>query len=334
MRIPTFSDVEAAASRLRPHIARTPLLRSPALDARLGARLLIKAECLQLTGSFKLRGAFNRLLMMTDSERKAGVVAWSAGNHGQALAFAGKILGIAVTIAMPADAPRAKIAGTEQWGATVVLYDRRTESREDIGREIARKNGALIVPPFDDPDVIAGQGTAFLEALQDAGIAGEVPTMLLCCAGGGGLIAGCALVAEGLRTDMRLHPVEPVGYDDTGRSVAEGRLVSNSPAAPSICDALMTVTPGEIPFAINKRRLGRGYAVNDDEIRAAMRVALQELKIVVEPGGAAALAAALARPELVRGHTVIVMVTGGNLDLPSLASIITAGATDTVEAAR
>jgi threonine dehydratase len=334
MRIPTFADVEAAASRLRPHIAHTPLLRSPVLDARLGARLLIKAECLQLTGSFKVRGAFNRLLTMSESERNAGVVAWSAGNHGQALAFAGRRLGVAVTIVMPSDAPRAKIWGTKRWGAKVVLYDRRTESREDIGQDLARKSGSLLVPPFDDPDVIAGQGTAFLEALQDAEIAGDAPTMLLCSTGGGGLIAGCALAAEGSGTGMRLHSVEPVGYNDTARSLAAGRLVSNSPTAPSICDALMTITPGEIPFEINKRRLGPGYAVSDNEVREAMRVALQDLKIVVEPGGAAALAAALSRPELVRGQTVIIMVTGGNLDLPTLASIVAAPTSDSFEVNR
>ncbi|MDF0732900.1 threonine/serine dehydratase [Pseudomonas entomophila] len=334
MRVPTFADVEAAASRLRPHITHTPLLRSPVLDAQLGAKLLIKAESLQLTGSFKVRGAFNRLLMMSENERKLGVVAWSAGNHGQALAFAGQRLGVAVTIVMPSDAPRAKISGTQRWGAKVVLYNRLTESREQIGHEIASKTGAIIVPPFDDPDVIAGQGTAFLEALQDAEKAGEKPTMLLCGAGGGGLIAGSALAAVGSGLDIRLHPVEPIGYDDTGRSLAEGRLVSNAPTAPSICDALLTVTPGEIPFAINKRYLGAGYTVSDDEVREAMRVALQELKIVAEPGGAACLAAALSRPELVRGHTVVVIVSGGNLDLSSLASIVAAPTSDAREVTR
>ncbi|MBN3004159.1 threonine/serine dehydratase [Chromobacterium alkanivorans] len=321
MRIPTFADVEAAASRLSPYIARTPLLRNPVLDRRLGARLLIKAECLQLTGSFKVRGAFNRLLMMSESERKAGVVAWSAGNHGQALAYAGQCLGVAVTIVMPSDAPRAKISGTERWGAKVVLYDRLTESREQIGQDLALQNGLVIVPPFDDPDVIAGQGTAFLEAIRDAKVAGETPTMLLCGTGGGGLIAGCALSAEGSGLDIRMHAVEPVGYDDMGRSLAAGRLVPNNPAAASICDALMTIKPGEIPFEINKRLLGPGYTVSDDEIREAMRVALQDLKLVVEPGGAAALALALSRPELVRGQTAVIMVTGGNLDLSTLASI-------------
>lgn len=334
MRLPTFADVEAAASRLRPHIAHTPLLRSPVLDGQLGARLLIKAECLQLTGSFKVRGAFNRLLLMPESERKPGVVAWSAGNHGQALAFAGDKLQIDVTIVMPSDAPRAKIAGTERWGAKVVLYDRLTESREQIGQDIARKTGAIIVPPFDDPDIIAGQGTACIEALQDAEIAGETPTMLLCGAGGGGLLAGCALTATGWGMDIRMHPVEPVGYNDTGRSLAEGRLVANDPAPPSVCDALMTRMPGEIPFAINRRFLGPGYTVTDDEVRGAMRVALQELKIVVEPGGVVALAAALSRPELVQGHTVVIMVTGGNLDLSTLASIAAAPASDEVEVTR
>jgi len=321
MRLPTFQDIEAAAERLRPYIHRTPLLRSPVLDGIVGARLLIKAECLQLTGSFKVRGAYNRLLQLSAQERAAGVVAWSAGNHGQALAYAGKELGIGVTIVMPSDAPLAKIHGTKRWGAQVVLYDRKTESREDIGRGIAKQSGAIVVPPFDDPDVIAGQGTVGMEAVIDARNAGESPSALLCCTGGGGLIAGCALAAEGLGAPMRIHSVEPVGYDDTARSLAEGRLVSNHPSSPSICDALMTITPGEIPFSINKGRLAPGISVSDDEVRTAMRVALEELKIVIEPGGAAALAAALHRPEIVRDRTVIVIVSGGNLDLATLASI-------------
>lgn len=318
MRLPTFHDVQLAAERIRPHLPRTPLLNSPALDAVAGGRLLIKAECLQPTGSFKVRGAFNRLLQLSAQERACGVVAWSAGNHGQALAFAGQKLGIAVTIVMPADAPRSKIQGTQRWGGKVVLYDRATESREEIGRRIAADTGAIVVPPFDDFDVIAGQGTAGLEALEDAG--GPVAT-LLCPTGGGGLVAGCALAIEGLKASTNAYAVEPVGYDDTTRSMKAGKLISNSPAAPSICDALMTVTPGDLPFAVNSVRLAGGITVTDDQVRKAMRAALQELKIVLEPGGAAALAAALCRPELVGGATTIVIASGGNLDLSTLAGI-------------
>lgn len=325
MKIPGFDDVTAAASRLKPYVVHTPLLRSPILDARVGARLLIKAECLQLTGSFKVRGAYNRLLTMSANEREAGVVAWSAGNHGQALAFAGKHLGVKVTIVMPADAPRTKIWGTEHWGAKVVLYDRRTESREDIGWHIAQKEGRVVVPPFDDADVVAGQGTACLEALRDAATMGASPSALLCGTGGGGLIAGCALAAEGMGIPLRLHSVEPVGYDDTARSLVKGELVSNDGSFPSICDALMTTRPGAIPFAINRGRLDKGLTVSDAEVRDAMRVALQELKIVVEPGGAAPLAAALFRPEIVQDRTVIILLSGGNVDLPVLASIAAHG---------
>lgn len=264
------------------------------------------------------------MLQMTPQDRQRGVVAWSAGNHGQALAFAGKQLGVEVTIVMPADAPAAKLEGTRRWGATVVLYDRATESREDIGHAIAARSGAIVVPPYDDADVIAGQGTAALEAIEDVAALGLAPDRLFCCTGGGGLIAGCALAAEWSGSKTRMHSVEPVGYDDTARSLAAGERVSNDPHAASICDALMTQTPGRITFAINRPRLGEGQAVSDDEVRAAMRFALSELKLVVEPGGAAALAAALFRPELTREATVVVLLTGGNVDLPMLAAIASA----------
>ncbi|MEO7681959.1 MAG: threonine/serine dehydratase, partial [Sphingomonas sp.] len=322
VKMPSFDDILAAAERIRPYILHTPLLRSPVLDARLGGRLLVKAECLQPTGSFKVRGAYNRLLLMSADERAAGVIAWSAGNHGQALALAGRSLGVTVTIVMPSDAPRAKIEGTRRWGAEIILYDRLTESREEIGHGVAQRRGLVIVPPYDDPDVIAGQGTAGLEALMDAASLGERPTRMLCCTGGGGLIAGCALAAERLAPWLAVHPIEPVGYDDTARSICAGARTVNDVAAPSICDALMTATPGEIAFAINQPRLAEGVAVSDEEVRAAMLFALRELKILVEPGGAAALAAALFRPQLVRDTTTIVMVTGGNLDLSTLPSLL------------
>ena len=321
MNLPSHEDVTAAALRLAPYIVHTPLLRSPYLDQLVGGQLLIKAECLQLTGSFKIRGAFNRILCMTADEKQAGVVAWSVGNHGQALAFAGRQLGVRVTIVMPSDAAAVKIAGTKRWGAEIVFYDRLTESREEIGHEIARRTGAHIVPPYNDAHVIAGQGTAGLEAIKDALNIGIRPDRLLACTGGGGLIAGCALAAEAMGSGVMLHSVEPQGYDDTARSVAANDLVVNDPSQPSICDALMTVTPGEIPFAINRHRLAPGIAVTDNEVREAVRVALRELKIVVEPGGAAALAAALSRPDLSRGASTIVIVTGGNLDLSTLAAI-------------
>jgi len=321
MRIPSFEDVLAASERLLPHVSRTPLLNSPALDDRAGGSLLFKADSLQVTGSFKLRGAFNRLLGMSTKERCAGVVAWSAGNHGQALAYAGRKLGIATTIVMPSSAPQVKIEGTRRWGATIVLYDRETESREEIGRDIARRTGAIIVPPFDDPDIIAGQGTAALEALQDARSLGLEPDRLLCPTGGGGLIAGCALALEGLGSKAAIHSVEPEGYDDTRRSISSGSIEANEPRTASICDALMTVSPGEIPFAVNRHRLSPGLVVGDQAVMAAVGSAFLELKLVLEPGGAAGLAAAFAHPDLVRDSTTIVMLTGGNVDLPVFPSI-------------
>lgn len=322
MNLPAAAHVIEAAERVRPHVIRTPLLGSPALDARVGGRLLVKAECLQHTGSFKIRGACNRMLLMSPSERRAGVVAWSAGNHGQAVAFVGQSLGVPVTVVMPADAPQAKIEGTRRWGARLVLYDRHTEVREEIGRDIATRTGAVIVPPYDDADIIAGQGVAGLEAIEDARSAGAPPDRLLCPTGGGGLIAGCALAADALGQGLDLHPVEPHCYDDTGRSIAAGFRVSNDGSAASICDALMTVTPGALPFAVNHGRLAPGLAVTDAQVEEAVRTALRDLKIVLEPGGAAGLAAALFRPDITQGVTTIVMATGGNLDLSRLASII------------
>ena len=330
MRLPTASDVHEALERIRPHVVRTPLLSSEVLDARAGARLLIKPECLQTTGSFKLRGAFNRLLQMSELERRSGVVAWSAGNHGQALAYSGRKLGLSVTVVMPSDAPMTKIKGTSRWGANVVLYDRKTESREEIGRAIAQRTGAVIVPPFDDPDVIAGQGTACVEAIEDAYALGFCPDLVLCPTGGGGFIAGCALAAERFQSrghTLQVCPVEPIGYDDTGRSLATGAPVTNDPAVPSICDALMTIRPGELTLAVNRGRLAPGLAVDDEEVREAMRVSLQELKLVTEPGGAVALAAALFRPDVVRGRTVLVVLSGGNVDMATIAE--TAGANST-----
>jgi len=318
---PSPSDVRAAAERLAPYLRRTPLLRNPALDLAAGGQVLLKPECLQVTGSFKPRGAYNRLLQLSGSERARGVVAWSAGNHGQALAFAGRQLGVAVTVVMPADAPAAKLTGVRRHGATVVTYDRRTEDREAIGHAIAARTGAIIVPPYDDPQVIAGQGSAALEALSDALALGLRPTRLLCPTGGGGLIAGSALAAEALGLELDHHPVEPIGYDDTGRSLAAGRRLVNEATATSICDALMTRTPGELTFSINRSRLAAGVAVTDAEVREALRFALTELKLVLEPGGAAALAAALHRPDLTEGATTLVLLTGGNLDLGTLAAV-------------
>ena len=308
--------------RLRPHVRHTPALESDALNAQVGGRVLIKLECLQLTGSFKVRGAFNRLLLLSDDERKRGIVAWSAGNHAQALAYAGARLHVRATIVMPSDAPRAKIEGTQRYGAQVVFYDRQTEDREAIGRALAQKSGAIIVPPYEDADVIAGQGTAGLELLDDAATCNAALDRMLVCVGGGGLIAGCALAARARGCSTAFYSAEPQGYDDTLRSLKAGARVRNDATAPSTADALMTVTPGELTFSLNRELLAGGFTIGDDDIAAAMRFAFSQLRVVVEPGGAAALAAVMTRPETFSGLTTGIILTGGNVDAGRFSQIL------------
>lgn len=321
--LPAFADIEAAAARIAPHAAVTPLLRSPALDAIAGGTVLLKAEVLQHTGSFKLRGALNRLLQLTPDERARGVVAYSSGNHAQAVAYAATKLGMPSVIVMPKDAPALKIERTRAFGGEVVLYDRYTEDRVAIGGAIAEARGMVVVPPFEDRQVIAGQGTLALEALRQAQALGLVPNRLLVCCGGGGLTAGCALAAEGGSPGTVVHPVEPVGFDDYARSLAGGVRVGNPPGNRSLCDAIVTEMPGAMTFAINQPRVGAGLTVSDDEALAAIAFAVRELKLVVEPGGVVALAALLAGRVATRGEVTMVVVTGGNVDPAILARAIT-----------
>lgn len=321
-RVPTLDDIRAAAARIAPHAAVTPLLTSPALDARAGGRVLLKAEVLQHTGSFKLRGALNRLLQLTDDERSRGVVAYSSGNHAQAVAYSASLLGMRSVIIMPKDAPALKIERTRAFGGEVVLYDRYTEDRVAIGGAIAQERGLTIVPPFEDPHIVAGQGTLALEALRQAAEMGYTPDTLLVCCGGGGLTAGCALAAEGVSPTTVVHPCEPADFDDTTRSLALGHRVGNEPGKRSICDAIVTEIPGEFTFSINQPRVGAGLTVTDDEVLAAIAFAVRELKLVVEPGGAAALAALLAGRVATAGRTTLVVVTGGNIDPAMLARAI------------
>ncbi len=319
---PTIDDIRAAAERIAPHAVVTPLLRSPALDAAAGGRVLLKAEVLQHTGSFKLRGALNRLLQLTPEERIKGVVAYSSGNHAQAIAYSATLLGMPSVIVMPRDAPQLKIERTRAFGADVVLYDRYTEDRVAIGGAIAEERGATIVPPFEDPRIVAGQGTLALEALtQAAAIGVEVDALLVCC-GGGGLTAGCALAAEAVSPRTRVHPCEPAAFDDTARSLELGHRVANAPGVRSICDSIVTEIPGEFTFSINLPRVGHGLRVTDDEVLDAIAFAVRELKLVVEPGGAAALAALLSGKIETRDRTTMVVVTGGNIDPAILARAI------------
>ena len=319
---PTIADIRAAQTRIAPHAAITPLLRSPALDAVAGGTVLLKAEVLQHTGSFKLRGALNRLLQLSAEERERGVVAYSSGNHAQAVAYSATLLGMRSVIVMPKDAPALKIERTRAFGAEVVLYDRYTEDRVAIGGAIAAERGSTVVPPFEDTHIVAGQGTLGLEALEQAQALGFAPDAFLVCCGGGGLTAGCALAAEAVSPGTVVHPCEPAEFDDMARSLELGHRVANAPGKRSICDAIVTDIPGEFTFSINQPRVGKGLRVTDDEVLAAIAFAVRELKLVVEPGGAAALAALLHGKLDTRGRTTLVVATGGNIDPAILARAI------------
>ena len=319
---PTIEDVRAAAMRLAGQAVLTPLLEAPALNARLGGRLLIKAEPLQRTGSFKFRGAYNTLSQLDAEQRRRGVVTWSSGNHAQGVAAAAQLLGVPALIVMPSDAPAIKIANTRGYGAEVVLYDREREEREAIGTKIAEQRGVVIVAPYDDPNVIAGQGTCGLEiAAQAKAKDARLDAVLVCC-GGGGLTAGCATALTAEAPGTRIYAVEPEAFNDTGRSLAAGERLANAPGGKSFCDALLAPIPGELTFAINRRLVSGGLSVSDREVAAAMAVAFSELKLVVEPGGAVALAAVLSGKIPIKNRTVAVVASGGNVDRETFAAAL------------
>ena len=322
MIIPTCSDVQRAAQRLAGQAVRTPLMRSPALDEQTGRQLFFKPECLQRTGSFKFRGAFNRLSQLTREERSLGVIAWSSGNHAQGVACAAQQLGINARIVMPADAPAIKRRNTEAYGATVIPYDRYSEDREAIAYALAERDGGIIVPSFDDPFIIAGQGTVGLELFEDAAAQGIVLDALVVCCSGGGLVAGCALAAEVASPSTAIYCVEPVGFDDHRRSLQSGLREHIDNESRSICDALLAPMPGELTFAINKQRLAGGLTVSDEAVRHAMIAAFDQLKLVVEPGGAVGLAAMLENLLPESHHRVGVVLSGGNVDPQLFASIL------------
>ncbi len=312
---PTAADVALAAQRLAEFAAHTPLLHAPLLSAHTGGTVYLKAENLQIGGSFKFRGACNRLVQLDTSARARGVVAWSSGNHGQAVAIAGTKLGIPTTIVMPKDAPRLKIENTKRAGAEIVFYDRHTESREEIGRRLTAERGATLVPSYDDRDVIAGQGTTALEIVtQLAQRSGAPLDALLVPCGGGGLIAGCAIAAQNVSPHTKVYAVEPDGFDDTARSLVSGRREHNAADAATACDALMAPTPGTLTLPINQRLLAGGLSVTDAMVFRAIAYAWRELKLVIEPGGAVALAAILNNLFDCRGMTVVVVLSGGNVD--------------------
>ena len=316
---PRFDDVLAAAGRIKGHAVRTPLLEAPLLNAKLGGRLLVKPEMLQKTGSFKFRGAFNRISMIPEAQRKAGVVAYSSGNHAQGVACAAAMLGLPAVIVMPADAPAIKIANTRAYGAEVVTYDRFGENREEIGARIAAERGATIVRPYDDAGVIAGQGTIGLEIAEQAA---ELDAVLVCC-GGGGLVSGTALALSEKLPGVPVYAVEPAGFDDTARSLASGSRIANDMSNRSICDALLAEKPGEITFELNRKLLKAGLVVSDAEAQIGMAHAFRYLKLVAEPGGAVALAAAVTGKIDMTGKTVAVVCSGGNVDQATFLEALT-----------
>ncbi len=311
---PGVADIEDAARRLRGLAVRTPLLDCPALSARIGGRVLVKAEMLQRTGSFKFRGAYNRISRLDQAVCARGVVAYSSGNHAQAVAAVAAMLDIAATIVMPSDAPLLKIEATRGHGAEVVLYDRYRESREDIAERLVRETGATLIPPFEHPLIIAGQGTVGLEIADDLSERGMMPDAVLAPCGGGGLIAGIATAIRDRFPSAAIHAVEPEGFDDTARSLTAGKRQINAPEARSICDALLVPSPGPLTFSINRRLLAGGLPVPDTTTLRAMAFAFRHLKLVVEPGGAVALAALLETPDRWRGKTVVAVCSGGNVD--------------------
>ena len=321
MHVASFDGVRDAARQLSGVAVRTPLVESPALNERLGGRVLMKCENLQRAGAFKFRGAYNRISRLSPDELKRGVVAYSSGNHAQAVAAAAKMMGTSAIIVMPADSPRVKVEGVLSFGGEVRSYDRYSESREAIGEEIAATRGSVLVRPFDDPYVIEGQGTTGLEIVEQAEEIGAEIDQLLCGASGGGLIAGINLSMAALKPDVPVIGVEPAAYDDTRRSLEAGERMTHPPVEkPSICDALMTDRPGELTFPIN-RRLRDVVTVTDAEVAEAVRLAFRTLKLVVEPGGAVSLAALLAGKVDARDRTTALVLSGGNVD-PGLFSDI------------
>jgi threonine dehydratase len=316
--LPTFADIRDAAERIAPYAIETPLLENPSLNARAGGRIFIKPEVLQRTGSFKFRGALNRLLLIPEAERATGVVAFSSGNHAQGVAAAAGILGVPAVIVMPSDAPRAKVAGTRALGAEVIFYDRFREDREAISLRICEDRHATLVRPFDDPWVVAGQGTIGLEIARAATVRGVTLDAVLAPAGGGGMVSGVALALSVVSPATRTISVEPENYDGMRRSLAEGHRTRAPGGAVSVADALMALVPGEIPFSVARGRLASGLAVTDRSLLHAVSFAAAHLKLVVEPGGAAALAAVLSGTFSARGKTVAIVLSGGNCDIETV----------------
>ena len=314
--------IEAAAARLAGRVRVTPFLSSPFLDDIAGRRVFVKAECLQHTGSFKFRGGWAAVSALPPEQRKRGVIAFSSGNHAQGVALAAKLHAVPAVIIMPADAPRMKIGNTRALGAEVVLYDRANDDRDAIGASLSAARGLTLIKPYDDRQVIAGQGTTGLEIATQAALKGITHADVLVCCGGGGLTSGIALALQAKAPGLRARPCEPAGFDDVARSLASGQIQRNAALSGSVCDAIITPQPGEITFPILQRLCGPGLVVTDAEAMQAVAIAFARLKIVLEPGGAVALAAAMFRRDQLHGDAVIVVATGGNVDADVFAQCL------------
>ncbi|MBC6405018.1 MAG: threonine/serine dehydratase [Rhodospirillales bacterium] len=320
--LPDFADIERATCRISGKAVQTPLLPCPALDASTGARTFIKPEMLQRTGSFKFRGAYNKLSHCAQQALSAGVVAYSSGNHAQGVAAAAQMLQIPAAVVMPADAPAIKLENTRGYGAEVLLYDRYREDREAVAQNLIDGRGSLLVEPYDDPDIIAGQGTVGLEIARQAAAHGIGLDAVLVCCGGGGLVSGTALALSEASPRTAIYSVEPADFDDTARSLVSGRREQVDPGARSFCDALLARTPGSLTFELNRQLLSGGLAVSDAEVAQAMAFAFRRLKLVAEPGGAVALAAALSGKLDLKGKAVAIVMSGGNVDPGLFARVL------------
>lgn len=314
--------IRAAAERIKGHARRTPILTSPFLDEIAGRRVFVKAECLQHTGSFKFRGGWASVSALTDNALKTGVVAFSSGNHAQGVALAAREHGAPAVIIMPSDAPEVKIENTRALGAEVILYNRETEDRDEIGERLSEERNLTLIKPYDAPMTIAGQGTVGLEIAEDMTALGVTEADVMVCCGGGGLTSGIALALAADAPGLRARPAEPEGFDDVTRSLKSGKIERNARLSGSLCDAIITPQPGDMTFPIMQKHCGSGVVVSEEECLRAVGLAFERLRIVVEPGGAAALAAALFHPKEFSGDAVIAVATGGNVDAEVFAKAL------------
>lgn len=314
--------IRAAAQRIKGHVRRTPMLTSPFLDDIAGRQVFVKAECLQHTGSFKFRGGWSAVSSLTENALRTGVIAFSSGNHAQGVALAARAHGAPAVIIMPSDAPAIKIENTRALGAEVVLYDRATEDRDALGQRISAERGLTLIKPYDDPQIIAGQGTTGLEIARDMKALDITDADVAVCCGGGGLTSGIALALAADAPGLRVRPVEPEGFDDVTRSLISGKIERNDRLSGSLCDAIVTPCPGDLTFPIMQAHCGPGIVVSEEDCLRAVALAFERLRVVVEPGGAAALAAALFHPDTFTSDAVVAVATGGNVDAAVFAKAL------------